>query len=43
LAALASVIDTCRQRGLSPSTFIAETPRRRRQGQPAPLLPAAAA
>ena len=41
LAALASVIDTCRQRRLSPWTFIAETLRLRRQGQPAPLLPAA--
>jgi hypothetical protein len=43
LAALASVIDTCRQRGLSPWTFIAETLRQRRQGQPVPLLPASAA
>ena len=43
LAALASVIDTCRQRGLSPWMFIAETLRQRRQGQPALLLPAAAA
>jgi hypothetical protein len=39
--ALASVIDTCRQRGLSPWEYIAEVVRQRRQGNPAPLLPAA--
>ncbi len=41
--ALASVIETCRQRGLSPWTYIAEAPRERRRGNPAPPLPAAAA
>jgi hypothetical protein len=40
--ALASVIDTCRQRGLSPWEYIAEVLRQRRQGHPAPALPAAA-
>jgi transposase len=40
---LASVIETCRQRGHSPWTFIAETLRERRKGNPAPILPAAAA
>ena len=39
---LASVIDTCRQRGLSPWPYIAETLRQRRQGNAAPILPAAA-
>jgi hypothetical protein len=39
--ALASVIDTCRQRGLSPWQYIAEVVRQRRQGNPAPALPAA--
>jgi len=38
---LASVIETCRQRGHSPWSFIAETLRERRRGNPAPLLPAA--
>jgi transposase len=42
VATLASVIDTCRQRGLSPWTFIAEVMSARRQGRPAPILPAAA-
>ncbi|MEY6431057.1 hypothetical protein ABC977_01390 [Thioalkalicoccus limnaeus] len=42
LAALASMIDTRRQRRLSPWRFIAETLRQRRQGLPAPLLPSAA-
>jgi transposase-like protein len=41
--ALASVIETCRQRGLSPWTYIAEVLRERRRGNPAPALPAAAA
>lgn len=39
---LASVIDTCRQRGRLPWPYIAETLRQRRQGNPAPALPAAA-
>jgi hypothetical protein len=39
--ALASVIDTCRQRGLCPWEYIAEVVRQRRQGHPAPALPAA--
>jgi len=42
-AALASVIETCRQRGLSPWTYIAEVMTERRQGRPAPVLPAAVA
>lgn len=42
VATLASVIDTCRQRGLSPWIFIAEVICERRQGRPAPILPAAA-
>ena len=41
--ALASVIDTCRQRGLSPWEYIAEVVRQRRQGHPAPVLPPAVA
>ena len=41
--ALASVIETCRQRGLSPWTYIAKVLGERRQGNPAPPLPAAAA
>jgi transposase len=41
--ALASVIETCRQRGLSPWTYIAEVLRERRRGNPAPPLPAAVA
>jgi transposase-like protein len=40
--ALASVIETCRQRGLSPWTYIAKALRERRCGNPAPPLPAAA-
>jgi hypothetical protein len=42
LALLASVIDTCRQRGVSPWIYLAEVIRRRRQGGDAPPLPAAA-
>ncbi len=38
---LASVIETCRQRGHSPWVYIAETLRERRRGNPAPLLPPA--
>jgi len=38
---LASVIETCRQRGHSPWAFIAETLRERRRGNPLPVLPAA--
>jgi hypothetical protein len=41
--ALASVIETCRQRGHSPWTYIAEALRERRRGYPAPPLPAAVA
>ena len=40
---LASVIETCRQRGHSPWLYIAETVRERRRGNPAPVLPAAVA
>lgn len=40
---LASVIETCRQRGHSPWLYIAETLRVRRRGNPAPVLPAAVA
>ena len=40
---LASVIETCRQRGHSPWSYIAETVRERRRGNPAPILPAAVA
>ena len=40
---LASVIETCRQRGHSPWLYLAETVRERRRGNPAPLLPAAVA
>jgi len=42
LALLASVIDTCRQRGVSPWTYLAEVIRLRRQGSDAPPLPTAA-
>jgi AcrR family transcriptional regulator len=42
LALLASIIDTCRQRGVSPWTYLAEVIRLRRQGSDAPPLPAAA-
>lgn len=42
VALLASVIETCRQRGHSPWHFIAEVTALRRQGQTAPRLPAAA-
>ena len=42
-ALLASVIETCRQRGASPWPYIAEVLRQRRQGKPAPLLPQFAA
>ena len=40
---LASVIETCRQRGHSPWLYIAETVRERRRGNPAPVLRAAVA
>ena len=39
LTLLASVIDTCRQRGASPWTFIADTIRNRRKRLPALPLP----
>lgn len=42
LALLASVIDTCRQRGASPWEYLAEVIRLRRQGGDAPPLLAAA-
>ena len=42
VAVLASVIDTCRQRNLSPWTFLTDVLRARRQGHPVPLLPAVA-
>jgi len=38
-ALLASVIETCRKRGASPWTYIAEVVRQRRRGLPAPPLP----
>ena len=38
---LASVIETCRQRGHLPWPYIAEGLRQRRQGNPVPLLPPA--
>ena len=42
IAVLASVIDTCRKRGVSPWDFITEVVTERRRGQPAPRLPATA-
>lgn len=42
LAILASLIDTCRLRGLSPWTYLASVIAQRRAGQPAPPLPAMA-
>jgi transposase len=41
-AILASVIETCRLRGLSPWTYLASVIAERRKGQPAPVLPAMA-
>jgi hypothetical protein len=41
LALLASVIDTCRQRKVSPWTYLAEVIAERRKGNPAPSLPLA--
>lgn len=41
-ALLASVIDTCRQRKVSPWTYLAEVVAERRKGNPAPPLPVAA-
>jgi len=38
-ALLASVIETCRKRGLSPWPYLAEVIRQRRKGLPAPPLP----
>lgn len=38
-ALLASVIDTCRQRNVSPWTYLAEVIAERRKGNPAPSLP----
>jgi transposase len=40
VTALASVIETCRQRGYSPWAYIAEVLRARRQAHLAPILPA---
>ncbi|MCP4695370.1 MAG: transposase [Gammaproteobacteria bacterium] len=37
---LASVIETCRRRGISPWSYIAEVIAQRRKGNPAPPLPA---
>lgn len=42
VAILASVIETCRKRGLSPWDFIAEAVTERRRAQPAPQLPTVA-
>lgn len=39
---LASVIETCRKRGISPWPYIAEVVTQRRKGNPAPPLPASA-
>jgi len=39
-ANLASIIDTCRKRSVSPWPYLAEVIRQRRQGLPAPALPA---
>ena len=38
-ALLASVIETCRKRNLSPWPYLAEVIRLRRKGEPAPILP----
>jgi hypothetical protein len=38
-AALASVIETCRKRGVSPWPYLAEVIRKRRRDEPAPPLP----
>jgi hypothetical protein len=38
-ALLASVIETCRKRGVSPWPYLAEVIRQRRKGLPAPSLP----
>jgi hypothetical protein len=42
IAVLASVIETCRKREVSPWDFITEVVTERRRGQPAPRLPATA-
>ena len=39
---LASVIETCRQRNVSPWPYLAEVVRQRRRDRPAPALPQAA-
>ena len=36
---LASVIETCRKRGVSPWTYLAQVVKQRRKGEPAPVLP----
>jgi len=36
---LASVIETCRKRNISPWPYLAEVVKQRRKGQPAPMLP----
>lgn len=41
-ALLASVIDTCRKRNILPWPYLAQVIAERRQGHPAPPLPAAA-
>ena len=38
-ANLASIIETCRKRSVSPWPYLAEVLRQRRQGLPAPTLP----
>jgi hypothetical protein len=38
-ANLASIIETCRKRSVSPWPYLAEVLRQRRQGLPAPVLP----
>lgn len=43
LALLASVIETCRKRGIVPWPYLAQVIAERRKGNPAPPLPAAAA
>jgi transposase len=40
---LASVIETCRKRGISPWSYLAQVVAQRRKGNPAPPLPGSAA
>lgn len=39
VALLASVIETCRKRGVSPWPYLAQVVKQRRKGEPAPVLP----